>query len=143
MRTIKLIIIALILGLAGIVYAAGAKPSPAQADGKEKAASCCDSCCMKEQKSGDAKAAHKSCDMQKEGCCNAKADCCQAKADCCKPGAECCKAGESCCAQKETSHKAQGKAQACDMQKDGKACCGASCECCKDESGSKGKMTKQ
>ena len=52
MRIIKLIIIALILGLTGIIYAAGGQQTPANA--KEKAASCCakrcDSCRMKEQK---------------------------------------------------------------------------------------------
>src|SRR4051812_40020319 len=121
MRIIKLIVIALILGLTGIIYAAGGQQTPA--DEKSKAAPCCaacgDSCCMKEQKSGDAQAAHKSCDSIKsgEGCCTAKADCCKPGAECCKAGAECCKTGDSsCCAH--MSQDKQGKAQACDMQKD-------------------------
>jgi hypothetical protein len=146
MRIIKLIVIALILGLTGIIYAAGGQQTPA--DGKSRAAQCCarcgDSCCMKEQKSGDAKAAHKSCDMNKtgEGCCKAKADCCKAGgAECCQAGAECCKAGDStCCAH--MSQDKQGKAQACDMQKDGKGC-GADCDCCKSGSCSKEKAAQQ
>ena len=138
MRIIKLIVIALILGLTGIIYAAGGQQTPA--DGKSKAASCCakcgDSCCMKEQKAGNAKTAHNSCAMNKTG-----EDCCNAKADCCKEGAECRKAGDSsCCAH--MSRDKQGKAVACDMQKDGKGCC-ADSECCKSGSCSKEKVAKQ
>jgi hypothetical protein len=140
MRTIKLIIIALILGLTGIIYAAGGQQTPT--DGKDKAASSCakcgDLCCKKGQKSGTAKAAHKSSDINKSG-----DSCCKAKADCCKPGAECCKAGGSGCAQNHMTTEKQGKAQACDMQKDSKDCCGAACECCKDNSCSKEKTAKQ
>jgi hypothetical protein len=136
MRIIKLIVIALILGLTGIIYAAGGQQTPA--DEKSKAASCC----MKEQKSGDAKTAHKSCDTTKsgEGCCNAKADCCKPGAECCKAGAECCKTGDSsCCAHMQDK---QGKAQARNMQKDGKGCC-ADSECCKSGSCSKEKVAQQ
>jgi hypothetical protein len=132
MRNIKTLIFALILGLAGMVYAGGAIPFPARAEGQEKAASCCtkcsDSCCMKAQKAGDAKAAHKSCDMSKAG-----EGCCSVKADCCKPGAECCKANESCCKHNHASADKQSKTQACDMQKDGKGCCGTACDCCKEK----------
>ena len=139
MSTIKPLIIALILGLAGMVYAGGVNPFPAQADRQEKAASCCtkcsDSCCMKAQKAGDAKTAHKSCDMSKagEGCCRVKADCCKPGAKCCKAGAECCKASESCCTHNHMSTDKQSKAQVCDMQKDGKGCCGTACDCCKEK----------
>src|SRR5918912_1288572 len=111
MRNIKLIAIALMLGLTAIVYAAGSQQTPPQANGKEKAASCCSNC-------GDS-------------CCMTKADCGKPGAECCKAGAECCKAGESCCGQNHMSADKQGKAQACDM-KDGKGCCGDSCACCKD-----------
>src|SRR4051812_7933508 len=113
MRIVKLIVIALILGVTGIIYAAGVRQTPA--DGKNGAAPgcarCSDSCCMNEQKSGDAKAAHKSCDMNKNGagCCNAKADCCKAGAECCKEGAECCKANDSSCCTQMPQDK-QGKA---------------------------------
>jgi len=145
MRIIKLIVIALVLGLTGIIYSAGGQQT--QADGKSKAASCCiqcgDSCCMKAQKSGDAKTAHNSCAMNKTGedCCNAKADCCKAGAECCKEGAECCKAHDSACCVHKSQDK-QGKAAACDMQKDGKGCC-ADSDCCKSGSCSKDKMAKQ
>ena len=145
MRIIKLIVIALILGLTGIIYAAGGQQTLANA--KDKAASCCakcdDSCCMKEQQSGDANTAHKSCDSTKsgKGCCDAKADCCKAGAECCKEGAECCKANDSsCCAH--MSQDKQGKAAACDMQKDGKGRSAGS-DCCKPGSCSKDKMAKQ
>lgn len=145
MRIIKLIVIALILSMTGIIYAAGGKPSPT--DGKEKAASCCarcsDPCCMKAK---DKATAHKSCDMSKDGkdCCAAnKSDCCKAGAECCKAGADCCKAdASSCCAPNHTSQDKQGKAQACDM-KDGKSCCGADCDCCKSGSCDMGKKSKQ
>lgn len=140
MRIIKLIVIALILGLTGIIYAAGTQQTPAT--GKE-AASCCAKCCLKKEKSGDAKAAHKSCDMNMSGagCCNAKGDCCKTGAECCKEGAECCKANDSACCAHMSQDK-QGKAQACDMQKDGKGCC-ADSDCCKSGSCSKDKMAKQ
>ena len=145
MRIIKLIVIALILGLTGIIYAAGGKPSPT--DGKDKAASCCakcnDSCRMKAK--GNAQTAHKSCDMNKDGkgCCDAKPDCCKPGAECCKAGAECCKTGaSSCCADNHTSQDKQGKAQACDMQKDGQGCC-ADCDCSKSGSCNMEKMSKQ
>ncbi len=139
MRNIKPIIIALILGLTAIVSAAAGQQTPAPTEGKEKAASCCtkcsDSCCMKEQKSGDAQAAHKSCDMSKaEGCSNAKPECCKSGAECCKAGAECCKlgadcskSGDSCCPHHQMS--ADKQHVACDMKKDGKGCCATS-ECC-------------
>ena len=103
MRSIKLLAIALILGLTALVYAAGGQQTPQQANGKEKAAACCsgcgDSCCMKGQKAGDAKTAHESCDMSKAGesCCAAHADCCKDGAECCKAGADCCKAAAACC----------------------------------------------
>ncbi|HKC62350.1 MAG TPA: hypothetical protein VKB86_01875 [Pyrinomonadaceae bacterium] len=144
MRNIKFLAIALMLALTAMVYAAGGQ----QTDVKEKAASCCancnDSCCMKGQKSGDAKTAHESCDMSKSGksCCGAKADCCKAGADCCKAGAECCKKGESCCGQNHMTNDKQGKAQACDM-KGGEGCCGADCACCKGGSCGKEKTAKQ
>jgi len=145
MRSIKLIIIALILALTGIIYAAGGQQTPT--DNKDKAASCCtkcgDSCCMKAK---DKATAHKSCDMSKDGqsCCDAnKADCCKAGADCCKDGADCCKANaSSCCAHNHMSQGKQGKAQACEM-KDGKGCCGADCDCCKSGSCDMKKMSKQ
>lgn len=115
MNRIKLFAVALVLGLTGVVYAAGGGASQ---DGKSchmaeagasccaSGASCCDggSCCKADH--------HKrAAGSNKEG-----ESCCEGGASCCKPGAACCAA-----------HKTAGKkgAKAAVAQKDGEGCCAA------------------
>src|ERR1043166_4652197 len=102
MRKIKLLAIALVLALAGFVYAMGQAQEAKNACSMDKGgccAECCktkDSCCKT-----DSKQAH-----------NAKIDC----ASC-----ECCKGADACC---KMDKDGKMKGSACDMSKDGKTCCG-------------------
>ena len=119
MRSIKLLAVALMLALAGFVYAWGQTQDSKMACGEDKAgccatAECCkaggDSCC-KAHKMGNQQAAQ---DKQKsccEGCAN------------CKDGKSC---AEGCCKTDKTGKAAS--AGCCDTSKEG-GCCGGGCAC--------------
>ena len=134
MRKIKLIAIALVMALAGFVYAFAQAQNKREACSMDKGA-----CCAAE-------------------CCKAENSCCKEGAACCKDGAACCKAegkkaahktekghascacceGENSCCKADKSGKMQMKEGACDMSKDGAACCDSGCcgaSCCAKEKG--------
>lgn len=94
MSKIKLLIVVLVFGLAGVVYASNPVIQDKHANhGKASCcsagAACCDggSCCAADKE-------HQACSTNKDG---------KDGEDCCKPGAACCDGG-SCC-----SHNAGGK----------------------------------
>jgi hypothetical protein len=78
MKTIKVLVLTLMLGMTGYAYASGNVQSTTQEPDKMSKAT---AVCM----------------MDGGGCCKEKADCCKEGADCCK-GGDCCEAGMSCCA---------------------------------------------
>lgn len=123
MRKIKLLAIALVLALAGFVYALGQAQSTKNACSMDKGA-CCAKCC--ESKDSCCKA-QKPDDKQPAAAHNTQKDC--ASCDCCK--------GDSSCCKMDKDGKMQMKDGACNMSKDGKSCCasdacGGSC-CTKDK----------
>ena len=120
MKRIKILACAMMLSMAGAIYAAGYVQ-----DGSQAKMSCC----------GVA------------ACCTDGAECCKAKADgshadCCKADAESCAArmaeGDCCKAHQGDKHAA-GEA-ACDMsKKDGKTGCCDGGSCCKAKDTKEGK----
>ncbi len=131
MRNIKALVIALVLGLAGMVYAAGNVQMATQTQDKSKADACC--CCMSDgacpMKSQEHATAHAAkmdcCDMCKDGkCCEMGKDAHDGKG-CCAAMAEHGKAGEhqahdgACCNMHHDGDKSADK-QSCEM---GRGCC--------------------
>ena len=115
MSTIKLFVVVLVLGLAGITYASDSIQEKHANHNKAACcaagAACCDggSCCSAEK-------GHEACAANKDG------------ADCCKPGAECCKGG-SCCEKNTDTNKADSKPAKSNKQakaEDG-CCSGGAC----------------
>lgn len=112
MRKIKLLAIALVLALAGFVYALGQAQDSKNACSMDKK-SCCTECCQ-----------------AKDSCCKAgMKQAHKAKAGCCASSGECCKGEGSCCQMGKDGKMKEG---ACDMTKDGTSCCGK--DCCGKES---------
>lgn len=109
MKTVKAIVLTLILGLAGIVYASADTTSTSQCKMGQGSANCCltttakASCC----KEGSACKTDRSCCTEGSGCC--ASDCCNAGASCCAAdGSGCnaevgCCSGHSCCAAKSST----------------------------------------
>lgn len=126
MRNIKALVIALVLGLAGMVYAAGNVQMATQTQDKSKAESCC--CCMSDSacpmKSHEHTTAHAAqmdcCDMCKDG--KDGKGCCAAMAEHGKAGDHQGHDGGACCNMHHDGDKSADK-QACEMGKDGKGCC--------------------
>lgn len=101
MTKIKLFVVLLVFGLAGIAFASN--PTQDKHSKHEKAAACCSagaaccdggSCCADKE--------HESCATTKDGKATAKAE------NCCKPGAACCNGG-SCCEKKAEANKSDSK----------------------------------
>lgn len=127
MRKIKVLAVALILGLAGMVYAAGSMRATIGAQEKGKAEACCccdtsgDACNMKSHQHGDSHKAAECCEMGKgeKGCCDDKG-CCAAMAEHGKSGGEHHEGG--CCAAHHSGDKSADK-DSCNMGKEGAAGC--------------------
>ena len=89
MKTVKVLVLTLMLGLAGIAYASdGASSSTKQCKMMQSGASCC--------AAKDAKAANTSCCTEGSSCC--ASDCCKEGASCCATDGSGCKADAGCCA---------------------------------------------
>src|ERR1051325_7705108 len=114
MKTNKVLILTLVMGMTGYVYASGGAQSAT--DGHDKMS-----------KAGAV------CMADGGGCCKAKADCCKEGADCCKGGADCCKAGMSCCASGAACCGASEKARMAKVEASApdSGCCEESAACCK------------
>lgn len=137
MLRIKMFGVALVLGLAGAVYAAGRAQDAAHqnhaAHGADKAAACCQA---KHRKEGEQAAA--SCDKDVADCCKGHSDAATKGGEsCCKEGAECCAGGGAACCK---GHKEGGAVSvvktgagepAASCCKDGAACCKDGADCCK------------
>lgn len=143
MKNIKALAVALILGITGMVYAAGNLQTTETPDKGQAAASCCAdcACCMKAHKAGDTKAAKESCQMGKDGCCCTSGMHHSKSAQSCGTQG-CCKSEGGCCKAQDKSDGAQAKAHSCEMSKDGKSCC-ADCKDCQSGSCCKVQGTKQ
>lgn len=140
MRNIKALAITLILGLAGMVYAAGNVQMVTQTQDKGKADSCC--CCMSDgacpMKSHEHQSDHAKmdcCDMCKDGqCCEMGKDdknCCAAMTDQAASGDHQAHDG-ACCKMHHNGDKSADK-QSCEMGKDGhEGCCSGGSGCCHD-----------
>lgn len=119
MNKVKTLVVALVIGLAGVAYANNPNnsfPIQDKASCCSAGAACCDSgsCCAKDT-------GHKSCSTQKKS------------EDCCEPGAACCDGGSCCSAKSESKSADQKPAQ----KSDGKAakngetsCCSSGSACC-------------
>ena len=127
MRNVKLMAVALMLTLTGVVYAAGYVQDAGHAHGSAAKASCC-----KAHDKGDKQTAAQSCDKDGKGCCKAhKAG--AAEAVSVKDGEGCC-AGGGCCSGGSCSkgHKKTADATYVEVSdKSGESCCAGS-DCCKD-----------
>ena len=117
MNRIKLLAVALMLLLAGVVYAAGnAQNTVGTSCGMDNKAACCadcckdeKSCCKSHQMGHPQKAGQAGQENKETGCANC----------------ECCKGEKSCCKADKT-----GKADACCMSKEGAGCCASDAGCC-------------
>jgi hypothetical protein len=156
MRSLKLTAIALLLGVAGAVYAAGPKSTPAQTASDANA-----SCCKMHKQGGTQTAAeHQACCAHKDGatCCCCAAGSCSTKlkkvhaaraaahtvenaaaqtsanatahAACCADGADCC-ANCACC-QAQHAHKSTTNADTRGAKAEGTH---AGCACCARRAG--------
>lgn len=124
MRQIKFLAIALVLSLAGFVYAAGNAQESKRAGSTEKAG-CCSVCCKAEDSCCKS---HKMGNRQSAGAGASAQDKEMACKDC-----ECCKDGKSCCAEGCKMSKT-GKADGCcDKSKEGGCSSGGSACCSKDK----------
>jgi hypothetical protein len=135
MRNIKALVITLVLGLAGMVYAAGNVQMAAQTQDKAKADACC--CCMSDgacpmkshEHQSDAAAKMDCCEKGKDGqSCDMSKDGQEGK-NCCAAMADHAQAGDhqghegACCNMHHDGDKSADK-QACEMGKDGaQGCC--------------------
>lgn len=128
MKRMKLFSIALMLALAGSVYAAGNAQDSKKACSMDKA-DCCANCCKSEgscckaDKMGHKQTAGQAAQESKEKTC--------ASCDCCKDGKSCCKG--------DKSGKESAKACACDMKDKASCCASATGGCCGDACGTKEK----
>jgi hypothetical protein len=155
MLRIKLFAMTLVVGLAGVVYAAGNMQTGSHHNHGAQSADKAPACCQKKDAQKDGQTAAVSCD--KDGCCRAhKADAKEAQGESCCDGGACCKghhqkagaetavvktsadagaadccAGGSCCkagADCCKGHKAEGQTAAADRKHEGGCdCCGDSC----------------
>jgi hypothetical protein len=128
MKRIKILALAIMLGLVGAIHAASyAQDKSNTHDAHQASMSCC---------ADGADCCHAAGECCKDGaeCCKAKAD--GSHADCCKADASSCDAkmaeGDCCKAaghgkKHEGNHAAQ---ESCEMSKDGKGCCNGGA-CCK------------
>jgi hypothetical protein len=122
MKRVKVLVMGLVLALVGFVYAAGqAHEMKNTCCGRDKAsAGCCASCCRSEGSC---------CKTHKMSSKHAKAQpSAQPQHDCSASG-KCC-TGENSCCQSDKSGKAQTRAEACEMKKDGASCCASGAGCC-------------
>jgi hypothetical protein len=97
MKHVKAIILALVLTLAGVVYASADSQSSMQKSGMMIAISCC--------KDGGSCKADSSCCKEGSSCCSS--DCCKAGAACCNAEGGCkadaaCSGDHACCAAKSS-----------------------------------------
>ncbi|HJQ23929.1 MAG TPA: hypothetical protein VKA60_08420 [Blastocatellia bacterium] len=130
MKTIKSLVLTIVLTLSGYAYAtAGAQTVNNQAKATPQAACCADhAACSTEGKSGCAEGAAcckegAACCAQ-EACCADHAACCAEGAACCQEGAACCTDGASCCAASHQADKVTAKAHKAAHDKSAKdGCC--------------------
>ena len=128
MNRIKVLALAVTLGLTGAAYAAAAVQDATHTHETKAKAGCC-AAHVSDAEPGD-KPTARACDMKGGGCCqHHKAEGAQASADksaksCCAEGAACCKDGADCC----KAHKVGGASKA-----EAKSCCnhGEGGDCCK------------
>jgi hypothetical protein len=134
MLRMKFFAMALVLGLAGAVYAAGRIQDATQhqhpADAAGKAPACCQAKHGKAERKEGQTAEAMSCDKDGAGCCeghhaDAKQTAARPDGESCCDGGSCCKEGADCC----KAHKAHGaQAASADVKKEGGcACCATSC----------------
>jgi hypothetical protein len=127
MRKIKLLAVALMLSLAGVVYAAGNAQDTGKSAGTDSKAGCCATCCKSEDscckshKMGNQKAGQSSQENKDKAC---------ASCECCKDGKTCCKNGQA------------GKESACAMSKETSGCCASGAAACGDSCCAKDKQKK-
>lgn len=118
MNKIKLCVIALVFGLAGIVYASTPAPSTFQEKSAQAAKAAKAECCAADKE-------HQSCGTRKDG-----EDCCQAGASCCDGGSCCARhanAKQTDSKQAEHSHPAMPAKQAKQAENEAGCCSGSSC----------------
>ena len=139
MLRIKLFAIILVVGLAGVVYAAGNMQTAAHQNHGAQSADKAPACCQKKDAGKDGQTAAMSCDKDggccKDGCCHGhKADAKQASAksegESCCAGGGCCKGGDASCCK---GHKKAGAEAAVVKTSAGaESCCAAGAACCKE-----------
>ena len=128
MLRIKFFAAALVLSLAGAVFAAGRMQQTGTQEHSARGADKPAACCQAKHKKEGRQAAAMSCDKDGAGCCKGhKADAAQATAR--RDGEGCCKDGAACCAghKKEEAGAAVVKTGAGEPAE---SCCGG--DCCKD-----------
>ena len=122
MKTIKVFVLTLALGLAAYVYASDNGRAAVGGPDKAKASAVC---CK-----ADAGHGHKTpnCCQPASSCCVPGAECCQPASSCCAPGSACCETGtcagcaKACCSADAKCGVAKGEAKA------GCGGCGTSCK---------------
>jgi hypothetical protein len=113
MKSIKLLVVTLMLALAGFVYAEGQSQDSKMACGTDKAGCCATMDCCKKDGAECCKA-HKMGNQQQTAS--------QDKGKACCDGGECCKDGKSCCGEGCKMDKTGKAAGCCETGKDGGCC---------------------
>jgi hypothetical protein len=138
MLRIKFFAMTLVLGLTGVVYAAGNMQDAAHhnhgAQSADKAPACCQAGHKKDaQKDAqkDGEKAAMSCDREGGGCCKShSADGKQASAK--AEGESCCAGGGGACCKSHQKAGADAAVVKTSADADAADCCGAGASCCKD-----------